>query len=320
MGKQDNALYHYLEDNRRFADLFNGAVFQGKMVVSGSMLESDDGRYVEFEGNEDKAKHGTKSRYRDLKKRLKCGGWLAIVAVENQETVDFTMPLRMMEYDCLEYRRQVRRIQRDNVGEQQGRKLCRWDTRLQENNKLQPVHSLCFYHGMKEWTGPKSLRNMMNFEGAPPGWEALFHDYGMSLFCANQIEDFSVFKTELRNLLEVIPCRKDKRKLVSLARRDEYKHLDKDTAEVIAVLTNNNRMLEHLDEYENENGGGYNMCQALEDLVAEGREEGREEGRTELLTLLDILAEKLTADGEMDKIPQLFQLPFLEETRQRYGL
>ena len=33
MGKINNAISHYLSDNRRFADLFNGVCFHGETVV-----------------------------------------------------------------------------------------------------------------------------------------------------------------------------------------------------------------------------------------------------------------------------------------------
>lgn len=44
------------------------------------------------------------SRIRDLKKYIKTRGSLRILAVENQNQVDYSMPFRCMEYDILEYR------------------------------------------------------------------------------------------------------------------------------------------------------------------------------------------------------------------------
>lgn len=42
---------------------------------------------------------------------------MGIIAIENQDAVDYTMPLHIMEYDCMEYRKQVRQIQRDKTNE-----------------------------------------------------------------------------------------------------------------------------------------------------------------------------------------------------------
>lgn len=111
---------------------------------------------------------------------------------------------------------------------------------------------------------------MMDFEGALPGCEEMFHDYGMTILCANEIEDFSKFRTELRQFLEVIPCRGNKTKLKELFEREEYKHLDRETAEVIAVFTDNKKMLDVLEEEEKEE---YDMCKALDDLIEDGKAE-----------------------------------------------
>ena len=283
MGKYDDAMYRYLEDNDRFADLFNGALFHGEELLQGDMLESDSGRYVTAAEKPDGGPK-TGNRFRDLKKRMKNGSWLAVTAIENQEYIDYAMPVRMMEYDCLEYVGQVHRIARDKAKKlkDEGLVPSGWNTRLSQENKLHPVYSMCLYHGTDEWNGPESLKDMMDFEDAPQGWKELFHDYGMTLFCANRIEDFSVFKTELRQLLEVIPCRKSKRKLVELFNREEYRHLDRDTAETIAFFTDNSKMLEMLEDHETE--GEYDMCQALEELVADGEAKGEAKGRT--VTLL----------------------------------
>lgn len=176
MGKNDNAIFRFLQDKSRYADLFNGIVFQGEHVISADMLEPDSERYVLREGDVKEAVWELNSRFRDLKMRLKCGGHMAVVAVENQEDVDFTMPLRMMEYDSLEYRKQVKEIESEKSMRQkeQGKKPCTWSTRLNSEDKLQPVYGLCLYHGTEEWDGPVSLKDMMNFEGAPAGWQNLF--------------------------------------------------------------------------------------------------------------------------------------------------
>ena len=47
MGKYDDAMYSYLSDNGRFADLFNGAVFHGEEVLRADALEEGAGRYVQ---------------------------------------------------------------------------------------------------------------------------------------------------------------------------------------------------------------------------------------------------------------------------------
>ncbi len=166
-----------------------------------------------------------------------------------------------------------------------------------------PVHSICFYHGTESWDGPRSLKDMMDFKGAPPGWETLFHDYGMSLFCAGEVEDFSQFKTGLRQFLEVIPLRNKKHKLNELLHREAYKHLDRDTAEVIAVLIDADTVLKRLEEYEK--GGEYDMCQAMDELqkdwMAMGEEQGvQQESMRSIRSIMQTM--KLTVEQAMEAL------------------
>lgn len=299
MGKYDAVIFRYLSEPFRFADLFNAAVFQGDEVVRGDMLENDSERYVSVEHKANTV--WSKSRFRDLKKRMKNGNWLAITAIENQELVDYAMPIRMMEYDLLEYEEQVRHLQgrkRETLAER-GIKENAWNVRMNAEDKLTPVYSLCFYHGDEEWKGPKSLKDMMNFEGASQKWQEFFQDYGMKLFCVNEIRDFSIFKTGLRQLLQVLPYRKNKKKIWELWERDEYKHLDRDTAEAIAIMTDATTVLERLDEYKTE--GGYNMCQAMDELRQDWFAEGEERGIEDSIRNL-MISMKWTAEQAMDAL------------------
>ena len=95
MGKYDNAMYLFLTDNARFADLLNGTVFSGEEVLHADALESSSERYV-------LNKPQTENRYRDIKKRLKGGAGFCVMAIENQSSIDYAMPWRIMQYDSLE--------------------------------------------------------------------------------------------------------------------------------------------------------------------------------------------------------------------------
>ena len=85
MGKLSNAVLDYFDDNVRFANLFNGSLFGGRNVVNPQEL---------MEGSE---------VYPDEDP-----------AVEDQNLVDYTMPWRNMNYDALEYKKQIKMIKRYN--------------------------------------------------------------------------------------------------------------------------------------------------------------------------------------------------------------
>ena len=93
MGKRDEYQYDYLDDNVRFADQINGALFKGRQVVKPEELKPADGQIV-YLGKE----AGVRENFKTIidKTRLWKGRLLHILAVENQTYVDYRMILRNM--------------------------------------------------------------------------------------------------------------------------------------------------------------------------------------------------------------------------------
>ena len=112
MGKISNTMNHYFSDNHRFADLFNVVFFQGKPVVRAEELSEVSEVYHQPETEKSETELlGTRSeRTRDVCKKLKTGEVLRILALENQELSDYTMPYRCMQYDTMEYGKQLEEI------------------------------------------------------------------------------------------------------------------------------------------------------------------------------------------------------------------
>lgn len=77
--------------------------------------------------------------------------------------------------------------------------------------------------------------------------------------------------------------------------REEYRHLDRDTAKMIAIITDSTTVLERLDEYEME--GDYDMCKAMDDMKEELVEKTVERNIKSLVQTL-----KLTAEQAMDAL------------------
>ena len=92
MGKENDILCSYLEDNVRFADLFNGSFFGGEQVVRPEDLQEASEVY----SGSLKDQKGSYQRIRDIKKILKNGMTLNILAIESQTRVDYSMPWRCL--------------------------------------------------------------------------------------------------------------------------------------------------------------------------------------------------------------------------------
>ncbi|HBA47271.1 MAG TPA: hypothetical protein DCZ91_05635 [Lachnospiraceae bacterium] len=201
------------------------------------------------------------------------------------------MPWRIMEYDCREYGQQIRRIQRQNQeadlsGEKKvyanaGERLGKF----RKEDRIAPVYTLCLYHGVEEWDGPRCLKDMIDFGMTDPGeerheWEKWFADYPMRLVCANEPTDGAGFQTSLGILFALLPLRKNKAALRSLLEKNPvYRQMDEETAGTVGILMGVKGFMENRKKYKE--GEGYNMCQAIREMMEDSRVEGEKTGREE---------------------------------------
>ncbi|MDE6320008.1 MAG: hypothetical protein K2M22_09985 [Lachnospiraceae bacterium] len=108
MGKKDDYQFDYLDDDGRFADQINGALFCGRQVVKPEELEPDESQIV-ITGEKDGT--GNLKTIVDKVRSWK-GKKLHILAVENQNYVDYQMVLRNMLSESIGYRKQWKRMKR----------------------------------------------------------------------------------------------------------------------------------------------------------------------------------------------------------------
>ena len=106
MGKKDILLKDYFTPEI-FADAINAIVFDGKPVVSPDRMHAIDIETQHIE--EDEGTVEADSRFRDKAKVVEVDDAIyCLFAIENQSTDDYSMPLRVMEYDVREYLRQIK--------------------------------------------------------------------------------------------------------------------------------------------------------------------------------------------------------------------
>mgnify|MGYP002858909779 CR=1 FL=1 len=119
--------------NDVFADILNVLLFHGKQLVKPEELEDQPTRAV-F-----KADGKVREVERDVAKRwIQNNVRIACIGLENQTAADPYMPLRVMSYDGVEYRTQLRD--------------------LKKGQKPSPVITLVLYFGYKgHWKAPLSL-------------------------------------------------------------------------------------------------------------------------------------------------------------------
>ena len=183
-----------------------------------------------------------------------------LFAIEHQSVEDYTMPLRIMEYDVREYLRQVK----SNKGVQV---------------QIKPIITIVMYWKADKWNQPLSVKDMFDKNTVrwleDNGLGGYIQDYRMHLFEPGAVkeEDLEKFKTELKDVIAYVKYSKSTEALKDY--NEKYKpDLTKSTVTLINELTNSKYVFiegkERLD-----------MCEAFEGLIEEGRAKGRTEGRAE---------------------------------------
>ena len=291
MGKYDTCMKEFLQNKDRFADLFNGSCFQGRQIIRAEDLREASENYVITDKRlPGKTRQKDTEIIRDVKMVLGSGMVLQVLAVENQSYIDYAMPVRCMGYDAAEYRRQLKERKQErrllmNSENRPKNPAVSMDETLSgilSSDRLHPVYTLCLYSGTEPWDGPRKLSDMMAFDPQNKNLQSLFEEYHLHLFCINEQYVFDAFRSDLKPLFQAINCRNNKKKMIELMKDETYSHLNEDTWDAIAVMTDNAAMLQKKDLYKTENQKEeFNMCQALQELMQDERNEGRIEGRNE---------------------------------------
>ena len=298
MGKSDTALSTWLGDEKRFADLYNGSVFQGRQMVKAENLKSGKANFKEVIQEQNGILNQIE-RNRDIVMKWDDGIHLMVLACENQERIHYAMPVRTMLYDGLSYAEQIRQLKK-NRKKTEKMSSDEYLSGMKKEDRLYPVSTLVFYYGDKPWDGSVDLHGLLKKSENPELEEkikTLIPNYHINLLDVNQIEDASVYKTDLQTILEMLKYRQDKERMQKYVQEHEgyFRHVDRDTYNVLRVLL---KAEKQMDEIKNQEKEEVDMCQALQEIFDDGRNEGfiqgrelglsegRQEMRLELLTEL----------------------------------
>ena len=254
VGQKDILLKDYFTPDV-FADAINAILYDGKSVVTPEKMRTIDieTQHVEEKDGDIKAD----VRFRDLAKVVEVDEAIyCLFAIEHQSVEDYTMPLRIMEYDVREYLRQVK----SNKGVQV---------------QIKPIITIVMYWKADKWNQPLSVKDMFDKNTVKwleeNGLGGYIQNYRMHLFEPGAVkeEDLEKFKTELKDVIAYVKYSKSTEALKGY--NEKYKpDLTKSTVTLINELTNSKYVFiegkERLD-----------MCEAFEGLIAEGKAEGKAE-------------------------------------------
>ena len=274
MGTVDIVTKEYMRENAIFADAFNYLIYGGKKVIDPAGLTEVD-TATSAVGKKDALQ-----KYRDVLKAavIKQDEKMSYVllGVENQTDVHYAMPVRNAIY-ALQYGKQVsdiaaghRRSQKDYSGKTGGEYLSGF---LKEDH-IKPVITLVIHFGAEEWDGPLSLHEMMPIRDM----EILSYveNYRIHLIDPAKLteEELNKFSTSMREVMGYIKYSNNKEKLLDFLRTDTHKSIEMNAARVIKTITKTPIKISEEKE-------GIEMCQAIEELIAESEARGEVRGKAE---------------------------------------
>ena len=278
MGKADIEAKQYMQDNAHFADALNYILYNGRQVIDPADLKDLDTTEIAIPyGNDARV---PKQAFRDVIKQWRVAfdgkAIYVLLAGEDQTSVHYAMPVKNAVYDALNYARQVEESKKSYRGRKAATETTlssgEYLSGFRKTDRLIPIITIVIYFGADSWDGPMSLHEML----APTDAELLrfIPDYRINLISPAGIPqgDFEKFTTEFGKVMEYVKYSRDKEKLkLILSENDRYSSVDRDTFELINVLTNST-----LKAIEKE--GKIDMCQAIADMKAEAIQQGMQQG------------------------------------------
>ena len=241
VGQKDILLKDYFTPDI-FADAINAILYDGKSVVTPEKMRTIDIETQRVEEKDGDIKADV--RFRDLAKIVEVDDAIyCLFAIEHQSVEDYTMPLRIMEYDVREYLRQVK----SNKGVQV---------------RIKPIITIVMYWKADKWNQPVSVKDMFDKNTVKwledNGLGGYIQDYRMHLFepCAAKEEKLEKFKTELKDVIAYVKYSKS---------TEDY------------VFVDGKERLNMCEAFEGIKAEG--IEEGRKEGIEEGRKEGIKEGR-----------------------------------------
>ena len=271
MGKQNTITKDYMSVPERFADCFNYYLFDGEQIIKAANLKPLDPTELAIipEDSTDE----TVEKIRDLLKQCIVmqdnKATYLLLGIENQSDIHYALPVKNMNYDALNYGRQVSDIAKEHRKNRDIKDSGEFLSGFTKEDKLKPIITLTIYFGAEAWDGPRSLKEM--FEEIDESIMRFVEDYKVHLIVPNEIQDFDKFATDFGKVMKYIAVSKDKAALEELQNDEKFRSVDADSVRLLNACTNSNISIKEGDEK-------MDMCSGLKALLEDKMDIGRQQG------------------------------------------
>ena len=293
MGQKNNALCSCLSDPVIFADFINGSIHNGEKVVSPGQLSDRETVTCQKErtGHLPTRKPQYVERRRDVLKAVFHDDCYIVIGIEAQDRVDYAMPVRCMEYEVTEYKRQLKELKNNRKEKLSGEEFF---SGMAKDEKLNPVTTIVFYHGENPYDGCTDLHDMLDlnkenktyqrFTYQRFTYQRLVADYHVNLIQASALDE-TRFETGMRELVGFLKRQEDKTKLMGYSQENEerIREMDEETFDTVSILLHLPKKISRLRK--STEGDGTDMCRAIREWAADERNAGMMEGEKRFASL-----------------------------------
>ena len=160
MGKKEEPMIAYYEDARHFAWLVNGWICQGEKEIDEAQIKPKNIRLTGKTGSGRTTR--MRSRYRDVFKEIGKVKIVLMIGTELQSFVDYSMPVRVMDYDALEYKDQIQKI----ASERKCRKIWKKESSIvtdQERGQIDTGYHISTVYGRRTVERSKKSARIARF-------------------------------------------------------------------------------------------------------------------------------------------------------------
>ena len=264
MGQSDLAMKELTSYSDVAADILNVIVYAGEQVVQKEDLKPyvTESSIVKTDG---KLKRGSRD---NCLENIRDGTRYLIIGIENQEDVDYTMPMRVMGYDYAVYERQVEEI----VAQNKESGVHTTVHRILKGQKISPVVTLVLYAGSGE-DMPTELSDMLEMP-QDERMKKYIKNYEMNLICLRQLslEQVERFQSDFRYIAKQMSRAYNKKQLKEEMQSDEAVLVHtKATLHALMAFTGDERYLAVAKQVKE---GETKMCEILDAVEKEGYEKG----------------------------------------------
>ncbi len=201
---------------------------------------------------------------------------LCVFCTENQNDIDYFIPVRNMLYDVLDYcsMADVIKHQHRAAGDCVG--SGEFLSGFRRGDKLYPVFTLVIYYGEKPWDGPRSLKDILY--PMSDELDAFVQDYKCTIIDIKELQESQVesLSEDLRVLLNLLRHTYNNTLKEYCTGNPELKNVSDDVSVAFSYASHNKKLQKYVDAELKK--GGVDMESIFrrfeEDAIQKGKNEG----------------------------------------------